>query len=268
MTYTEDTEPFYRLLGSLYGVLVAAMIIYLLYRKCFRNRMLQKIQWILMVFQALGNLSWAITYSIVDIDSFSNCMLSLRLMYNMQYITQFTLMFIIQYKLYFVSKNVALIVLKGKLPSLQGNKQFRYATITVLLVMVTIAPSLSTGYLLSIKNENWWLVFFFQEFHSSLGVIFSIFIDVIIFLTISNFLKVREYRMDAGKQLVPYLIITFTIMILVTIVMFMSTVVGDYDVVLYADLARSILFFLLNCVFALKVPHAVCDLTFKSIAIK
>ena len=48
--YIDSTSAFYKLLGSLYGLLVAGMILYLLYRKCFRNKMLQKIQWILMIF--------------------------------------------------------------------------------------------------------------------------------------------------------------------------------------------------------------------------
>ena len=57
-------------------------------------------------------------------------------------------------------------------------------------------------------------------------------------------------------------------MVLLTLNLIVTVSATNVNILLYADLARGILMFLLSCVYALKIPHAVCDLTYKTIAVK
>ena len=118
---------------------------------------------------------------------FSNCFLFLRISSNLAVLIQFTLVFVIEYKLYFVSKNVNNIVLKGQLPQIVGERQFKLVVWTALIFVLTVGSLLSIMYIIftakGSDSRKYYVVAYIQMTNDVLFSLFAILNSIIIAIT-------------------------------------------------------------------------------------
>ena len=90
-------------------------------------------------------------------------------------------------------------------------------------------------------------------------------IIILNFVTLARFLEVEEYRRDAGRALIPMLVLSVIILVAICVSLVVVALSIDPTVLLYNELCRNILMFFLNVKLAIMVPLIVVDLKFKTV---
>ena len=131
--------------------------------------------------------------------------------------------------------------------------------------MLLFAVGLVITYAILTFKEDFEIVKAIQIVLTFICFLCIVIIIILNFVTLARFLEVEEYRRDAGRALIPMLVLSVIILVAICVSLVVVALSIDPTVLLYNELCRNILMFFLNVKLAIMVPLIVVDLNFKTV---